>query len=203
MDNYQEIIKRAMTRIRYRQDFTGKYVSKLAKEYKTIFRHLKYKKIRLLELGVERGGSMLFWSDFFKHADTRIVGLDIKLPEGLIFPKRVTVATVDQNDAISMTAIAEKHGPFDIIIDDASHCKKETENSFNTLFKYVIPGGYYIIEDWSVGYLGNEFAGMTELVTGIIESVPQLEIDSFRVIYNNSTLAVFKGSTAIFRKKPD
>lgn len=96
----------------------------------------------MLELGIDYGGSLLFWSDFFLHPSTRIIGLDINLPSGITFPRRVTIAQCDQNDSVALKKIAEQYGPFDIIIDDASHWKKETENSFNTLMQYVKPGGY-------------------------------------------------------------
>ena len=36
---------------------------------------------------------------------------------------------------------------FDIILDDGSHIVEHMILSFNTLFKYVKPGGFYIIED--------------------------------------------------------
>jgi cephalosporin hydroxylase len=193
-------LRRIKTRFDYRKFIFGKYKANLTGEYKSLFRHLKFKKIKLLELGVEWGGSLMFWSDFFLHPGTRMIGLDIKLPFGKTFPRRVTVAQCDQNDSVALKNIAEQYGPFDIIIDDASHFAKETENSFNTLLHYVKPGGYYIIEDWSVGYMGKEFAGMNDLIANIVSRAPHFDIESLRVIYNNSTLAVFKGSTAIFRK---
>ena len=140
----------------YRRDTLGKYKANLTTEYKSLFRYMKFKKIKMLELGIDYGGSLLFWSDFFLHPGARIIGLDIKLPLGITFPRRVTVAQCDQNDSVALKKIAEQYGPFDIIIDDASHCEKETENSFNTLMQYVKPGGYYIIEDWRVGYFNSK-----------------------------------------------
>jgi len=196
-----EKILRMRIRRAYRKDWRGKYQSNLVAEYKNIFRHLKLRKIRILELGIDYGGSLLFWSDFFMHPRAMIIGLDIKLPEGITFPKRVAVRQCDQNDSIALEKIAKQYGPFDIIIDDASHWRKETENSFNALMRYVKPGGYYIIEDWSVGYMGGEFEGMTSLIANIIVKARDVDIESLRVIQNNSTLAAFRGSTAIFRRK--
>jgi hypothetical protein len=84
--------------------------------------------------------------------------------------------------------------------------------------QYVKPGGYYVIEDWSVGYFKfkeftemfedwkfgdvncKEYEGMTDLITNIISKSPKLNIESLRVTSNISTLACFKGSMAVFRK---
>ncbi len=185
----------------YRKEPLGKYKANLTGEYKFLFGHMKFKKIKLLELGVAYGGSLLFWSDFFIHPKTKIIGADIALPEAKIFPRRVSVVHCNQNDSASLIKIAEEHGPFDIIIDDASHWAKETDNSFKTLIQYVIPGGYYIIEDWSVGYLGKEFQGMNDVVTNIMLNASDFSIKSLRIIWGSITQsAYFNGAMAIFRK---
>jgi cephalosporin hydroxylase len=192
--------KRLKTRWDYRRDPRGKYKANLTGEYKSLFRYMKFKKIKLLELGIDYGGSLLFWSDFFIHPKTKITGADIAFPVTKTFPRRVSVVQCDQNDSASLIKIAEEHGPFDIIIDDASHFTKETDNSFKTLIPYVISGGYYIIEDWYVDYMGKEYRGMNDVVANIMLNAPKYSIKSLRIIANISTLACFRGSTAIFRK---
>lgn len=178
----------------YRMDVSGKHQTGLFKIYKSYFKPLKYKKIKLLEIGVEHGGSVLSWSDYFKHPAMTITGLDIKLPP-IKFPRRVTVYKCDQNDIEGLKAIADKHGPFDIIVDDGSHELKETENCFSTLWKYVNPDGYYVIEDWSMGYIGMQFAGMSEYIAGIIKDAIGYNISELWVHWDK------KSAAAIFRKK--
>jgi RimJ/RimL family protein N-acetyltransferase len=39
------------------------------------------------------------------------------------------------------------HGPFDIVIDDASHVSTHQQIALASLFPHVTPGGFYIIED--------------------------------------------------------
>jgi hypothetical protein len=41
-------------------------------------------------------------------------------------------------------------GPFGLIVDDASHDGNLTVRSFGLLWPLVQPGGYYVIEDWTV-----------------------------------------------------
>jgi len=72
-----EKLKRVKTRLDYRSDPWGKYKANLTKEYKSVFRYMKFKKIKILELGIHYGGSLLFWSDFFLYPGARIFGLDI------------------------------------------------------------------------------------------------------------------------------
>jgi hypothetical protein len=182
------------TKILYRYfDQTGKYASGLIGVYKKEFRRFKYKKNSILEIGIDNGGSLLFWSKYFKHPGSRITGIDIDLP-AIKFPHRVTTRICDQNDSESLRRIAEELGPFDIIIDDGSHFTRETKNCFNTLFSHLTPEGLYVIEDWSIGYMGGKFSGMVEVVTDIINKAPSLGIVSFKVILN-------EGATAIFQKK--
>lgn len=178
----------------YRTDVSGKCQSGLFKIYASHFKNLKHKKIKLLEIGVEHGGSMLLWSKYFTHPRTTLVGLDIKLPP-VDFPKRISVYACDQNDADGLKAIAKKHGPFDIIVDDGAHLLKETENCFISLWEHVLPEGYYVIEDWSVGYIKRHFSGMSEIIARLIQNATDYGIREFWVHWDK------KSSTAIFRKK--
>lgn len=184
-------------------------------EYLSLLDPLRYKKITLLEIGIGKGGSLEFWADYFKNPESKIVGIDINLPKvekidikvprvGIEvklpivfltkkkgFSKNVIVYECDQNDSLGLKNIAEKHGPFDIIIDDASHQKIETENCFNVLFDHVIPGGYYVIEDWASGYWF--YPGMVEVVTNIIHRAPQLKIEGMNIILTpQKSIAFFK-----------
>lgn len=178
----------------YKKDAAGKYQSGLINIYKSHFKTLKYKKINLLEIGIDQGGSLLYWSDYFKHPEMTITGLDINLP-AVEFPDKVTVYKCDQNDTAGIKAIADKHGPFDIIVDDGAHMLKETENCFSNLWEYIIPGGFYVIEDWSVGYMGGAFSGMSEYVADLIKNSLSYNIREFWTHWDKQS------STAIFRKK--
>ena len=67
------------------------------------------------------GGSCELWSDFFAHPDTRVIGLDLVLPEvagNHPTDPRITLRQGDQSDTADLRAVASLHGPFDIVIDD-------------------------------------------------------------------------------------
>ena len=162
---------------------SDKFQHGLMSEYLAILEPLQHKPIRLLEIGIFKGGSLHFWSQYFKHPETTIVGLDIEPPTAK-FGDNVTVYRCDQNDSAALRKIADQHGPFDLIIDDGANFQRETENCFRVLFDLMRPGGYYVIEDWDAGYWKNQpaYAGMVELITGIIQNVPDLKIEAFKIL---------------------
>ena len=119
--------------------------------YYKLFKHLRNKPLRLLEIGVggyqdaDRGGESLeVWRDFFPEA--QIVGIDIQKKEMDLGP-RVQILQGSQVDPDFLADLVRDHGPFDIIIDDASHASHHQQNGFLELFSKVKPGGLYVIED--------------------------------------------------------
>lgn len=134
--------------------------SSLLPNYEEFFAHLADKDVKLLELGVQKGASMLLWRDYFEKGT--IVGLDrdpvhIDDPTG-----RIRVYEGYQQDTNLLDLIAMKEAPegFDIIIDDCSHIGKLARTSFWHLFEnHLRPGGIYAIEDWATGYMERWFDG--------------------------------------------
>ena len=121
-----------------------KYYSKYLEDWRT-------GNLRVLELGVREGWSMKMWHDYFENS--QICGIDND-EEGLC-PKsfseeRITFETGSQDDKAFLDGVCDRHGPFDIIIDDCSHISPLTIKSFQILFPKLKPGGIYIIEDLHV-----------------------------------------------------
>ena len=166
-------------------------------EYKTILRPLLHYPLNLLELGIHKGGSLQYWDDFLENPETKIVGLDLELPS-INVSDRVIMIKADQNDTEKLNEIAKTHGPFDFIIDDASHFAKETQNCWDIFWPSVKQGGYYVIEDWAVGYFEKslpQYAGMVQVVTDIILNIRKYKIGRFRIIREKGK------SMAFFQKK--
>lgn len=121
--------------------------------YERYFRSLADRDVRLLELGVRKGGSLLMWRDFFRNG--RIAGLDLEYVDVHDPTGRIQVYQGDQRDLKLLDRIGAEYATegFDIIIDDASHIAEFTKISFWHLFdNHMRPGGVYIIEDWRTGY---------------------------------------------------
>jgi cephalosporin hydroxylase len=183
---------------------TDKIPNGLMSDYERIFAPFREQAVRVLEIGVYKGGSCKLWSDFFPHPQSQIIGLDLILPESDVsadIEPRIILKQCDQNDAAGLKAIAESFGPFDIVIDDGSHRYNETLNCIQVLLGYVRPGGYYVIEDWGVGYwkdrqhiFGSENGNtMVTLITSIMQSIPDIPIAGYEIILDtHKCLAFFR-----------
>ena len=58
----------------------------------------------------------------------------------------------DQADPAFLAQLAEKHGPFDIIVDDGGHHVHQQITSFEHLWPHLNDKGYYIVEDTHTSY---------------------------------------------------
>ena len=177
---------------------TDKTQTGLLEVYAELLVELRDRPVSLLEIGVDQGGSLFLWAQFFHHPNTRIFGIDLKLPN-CRFPNNVQTAVCDQNDAKTLSSIAEARGPFDIVIDDGSHFAVETRTCFRTLFPTGLKvGGWYIIEDWAVGYWQDSdprYRGMVEMITEIIAKTREFSISEFRISLRTSqAYAAFRKS---------
>lgn len=141
-------------------------VASYYKFYKTFLDPIREQRIYLLELGVHRGGPLLFWRDYLPFAT--IVGVDNKVSEELSGrlsgENRIYCFQGDQTDLRALSKIASQtaESGYDVIIDDASHWGFETKTSFWYLFDHHLKsGGLYFIEDWGTGYWDDSPDGKT------------------------------------------
>lgn len=113
------------------------------------------KGIKLLELGVLKGASLRFWCDYLENAT--VVGLDRNSVDIHDEKNRIHTYQGIQQDTLLIDTIAREQAPkgFDVVIDDCSHIGRFTRISFWHIFmNHLKPGGIYIIEDYSFGYVG-------------------------------------------------
>jgi hypothetical protein len=147
---------------------------------------------RVCELGVFTGGSLATWKDLFPEGT--IAGVDTNpqafWPEG-------TIKIIAGQDDPSLPALLAPHAEaWDLIVDDASHDGDLTARAFGLLWPLVSPGGFYVIEDWFVGY--PEYQGpckspaMLDLAKSLIE---RLRRDS------DTESVSYRYGMAIIRKK--
>lgn len=118
------------------------------------------KKINLLEIGVQNGGSLEVWSKYFQKAK-RIIGCDInedcrKLSYS---DKRIEVLIGDATN----NDFCEKNFSslsLDVIIDDGAHTSESVIKAFCLFFDRLKYGGKYIIEDLHCSYWQNYQGGL-------------------------------------------
>ncbi len=127
--------------------------------YARIFARFRYRRIKLLEIGVGGydlrlgGQSLNAWQAYFPRGC--IVACDIESKMHLATPN-TRVYQVDQSSTTDLVALRQQEGPFDIIIDDGSHLNGHQLFAFSHLFDALKDGGLYVIEDvmtsfWSFG----------------------------------------------------
>lgn len=107
----------------------------------------------ILEIGLEYGGSLKMWNEYFTNS--KIVGLSLAYPDyvkrypddikGKINGNEVTI--IEGNACYPEILEQVKDFTFDVIIDDGSHLLKEQVSSFELFKTKMNKGGIYIIED--------------------------------------------------------
>jgi SAM-dependent methyltransferase len=137
--------------------------------------------IRLLEIGVQNGGSLQIWSKYLPEGST-IVGVDID-PACVRLPMEANIS-IRIGDATDPVALDHMLGDaaFDVIIDDGSHYSHHVIATFEDCFKRLGPGGVYIIEDLHYSYVASRGGGFRhpntsiEWLKGLVDT---LNVDHF------------------------
>ena len=128
------------------------------KVYEKYFESLRDQKLKILEIGIADGKSLLTWSDYFKNST--IIGIDIHkidIKEKNLDRENIEVHQGSQSDEKFINEIINVYQNFDIIIDDGSHLRKDVIKSFHLLFPYLNNDGLYAVEDMQTSY--NHFFG--------------------------------------------
>lgn len=108
--------------------------------------------IKMLEIGIQSGGSLRSWKSWYGEQLERLVGVDIDIHcmRSESPKERIFVEIGSQLNHTFLHSVCEKHGPFDMIIDDGGHTAQIMQNSLQALF----PGNacmktpsWYVIED--------------------------------------------------------
>lgn len=118
--------------------------------YHKKFESRRNEPLNFLELGVFNGASLRTWREYFPNAT--IHGVDIKTNR-CGDTTGCNLHTLDVNDKNALIKLATEHGPFDVILDDASHTMKHQQRAFDILWSYVKPSGMYIIEDLHTSFM--------------------------------------------------
>ncbi|MET2825595.1 glycosyltransferase [Mesorhizobium shangrilense] len=193
--------------------------------YEGVLTQFRDKPIALLEIGIQNGGSLEIYSEYFTRPKI-LIGCDINPKCRLLqFASGIEVVVGDcKADAIrdEITAISPS---FDIIIDDGSHVSHDVITAFLKYFPLVEAGGIYVIEDLHTSYwqqwqgglfyrkssisflkllvdaLHAEHWGLDETITDLMAA----EFPEYRLLFNDNVLKQirsisFKNSMCIIGK---
>ena len=119
--------------------------------YEKHFSRFVGKPVKVLEIGIENGGSLLMWNDYFGK-DSEIVGIDINPKCAELELKGFRVYIGDQASESFLTDVVEQELSFDIIIDDGGHYPFQQVASFKKLYPFLSENGIYLCEDLGTNY---------------------------------------------------
>jgi GT2 family glycosyltransferase len=131
------------------------------REYQRLFEPLREQPLRLLEIGVQNGGSLEVWAEYFPQA-VKLVGCDNN-PDcaALSFADpRIALVVGDANGVETRQSIlGQTDGEgFDVVIDDGSHRSGDIVRSFALYFPCLAETGMFVAEDLHCSYW-REFEG--------------------------------------------
>lgn len=127
---------------------------------------LQGKPLRLLEIGVQNGGSLEIWEKVLPAGST-IIGMDIDPRcRRLALKSNITILIGDASNPKALDdLLGDKQ--FDIIVDDGSHQQAEITSTFQSLFPRLIDGGVYFLEDLHSSYWQSHGGGLRRPGTAI------------------------------------
>jgi SAM-dependent methyltransferase len=116
--------------------------------YERLFSPLRDQAVNLLEIGVQNGGSLEVWAQYFANA-AQIIGCDVdpKCANLQYVDPRIEVVVGDATDKRTRMQVMEICNSFDIVIDDGSHLSSDIVSAFLSYFPLLKPGGLYVVED--------------------------------------------------------
>ncbi|MFM0231730.1 glycosyltransferase [Paraburkholderia sediminicola] len=128
-------------------------------EYERLLAPYRNRQINLLEIGIQNGGSIEIWAEYFQDAK-KLVGCDINPDCSRLnyTDPRISVIVGDANVDDTERAVSMSATDFDIIIDDGSHTSGDIVKSFSRYFPRLNVGGTFIAEDLHCSYW-REFGG--------------------------------------------
>ncbi|MFM7009923.1 MAG: class I SAM-dependent methyltransferase, partial [Betaproteobacteria bacterium] len=209
---------------------TGKVSDKWAlylREYDRLFAPYRDQPISMLEIGVQNGGSLEIWSQYFPNAQ-KFVGCDINpdCAQLRYEDPRIAVIVGDASAPKTQAKVLEQSASFDLIIEDGSHTSSDIVKAFARYFPALKTGGLFVAEDLHCSYwqeyeggifhpyssitffkhladmVNHEHWGVEKNRTDLIAGFKQLlEIDLEEEILSQISSIEFINSICIIRKK--
>jgi hypothetical protein len=111
------------------------------------------KKVNILEIGIDKGGSVKMWKKYF-GSKVAVYGLDIDpAAKKYADPKNgIHIFIGDQSDRKFMRGLMKKLPKIDILIDDGGHTTKQQINTFLECYDKIAEDGVYLCEDLHTNY---------------------------------------------------
>ena len=162
------------------------------KEYDRVLAGYQDNPVNILEIGVQNGGSLEAWSQYFKNAQS-IVGVDIDQNcQNLVYSdNRIQVIIGDCCQQEINEKITGKAASYDLIFDDGSHRSADIIKAFLLYFPKLSVDGLYIIEDLHCSYWSNYEGGLFDSNSSIAFIKKLIDIINFQHWQNGVSIHQF------------
>lgn len=158
---------------------TGRVVSKWPHYlpiYEQLFARFRGTRVRMLEIGVQAGGSLDLWRRYL-GPEAVLFGIDIDpaCAARVEAPNQVRIGS--QADPDFLRAVVAEMGGVDVVLDDGSHVASHQRESFATLWPLLAENGVYVIEDMHSSYWPRLEGGYlrpgtaVEMIKGLIDDM--------------------------------
>jgi len=148
--------------------------------YKHKFKRFENKAIKLLEIGVHKGGSVEMWRDYFQKG--LIYGVDINLSKcKLHSPERIEIIKLNAYTH-NFVETAVELGKFDIIIDDGPHTFESQLFASENFKSLLSKDGILIIEDVKSTYDMRAFIELNMEIIDLTHIRPKID-DNILAVY--------------------
>ena len=175
------------------------YFSIYFEELDTWVRNNSGKPIHLLEIGVQRGGSLALWRSFLGEKAV-IFGVDNDPACAGRDSPHGTVRIGSQDDVHFLRAVVAEMGGIDFVIDDGSHVSRDVITSLKTLFPLLNVGGTYIVEDLHTSYWPSWGGGLRRRGSSM-EVLKSLADNLHRPYFHSQSLGLMDESAGLISLK--
>lgn len=164
--------------------------------YHRHFAQFRNKKPIVVELGVDQGGSLQMWKDYF-GAGARVVGIDKNSKCKAVEEDGIEVFIGDQEDRIFLQKLVVELGHIDILIDDGGHRGRQQIASFEELYPVISTPGIYLVEDLQTNYSPTWEGGLYKSSTFIEYSKRLIDNINLTAIYKAERSKLVTGKVPI------
>ena len=146
---------------------------KYVDQYAMLFDERRMRVHNVTEVGVSGGQSLQVWAEYFPNA--KLWGVDpAPLPSAVEIAEdwkpRITLGIADSMNvtAVELALPGMAEDSQDLVIDDGVHSPEANQATLAVFWRFVRPGGYYIIEDMPTGgdRVGERYASRSRYPRG-------------------------------------
>lgn len=153
--------------------------------YEKWFSPYRGKDIVFVEVGVQNGGSVQMWKNYFGK-NVQIVGVDIDERCKQFEEEQINIEIGSQEDPNFWAAFRKKYPRVDIFLDDGGHTMNQQITTLREMFPHIKDGGIYMCEDCHTSYW-KEFNGGVRNQGTFIEFA-KLLIDELNAFHTRGVL---------------